>query len=130
MANGKWSLEETWHNSDVSMYMNSPVIVGDRLFGFSEKRKGQLFCLDATTGKTIWLGPPRQAENAALWVAGKAVVALLSSGRLVVIDPESDEFTPLAEYEVSDSPTWAHPAMFAGKIVIKDESTLTVWSLD
>src|SRR5579885_2174375 len=55
-----------WQTKDASMYMNSPVIVGDLLFGFSHLKKGQLFCLDARTGATLWMASPRAGDNAAL----------------------------------------------------------------
>ena len=43
------------------MYMNSPVVSGDLLLGFSHLKKGQLFCLDARTGTT--LGPGRRVAE-------------------------------------------------------------------
>jgi outer membrane protein assembly factor BamB len=46
--------ETVWTNSDVSMYMSTPVIDGDYLYGLSSKKKGQFVCLDARTGKTMW----------------------------------------------------------------------------
>lgn len=125
-----WTAAEVWHNDEVSMYMNSPIVVGDRLFGFSEKNKGQLYCLDAATGETIWLGPPRQGGNAALLVAGDAIAALLTDGRLIFLSAASDRYQPLAEYQVSESQTWAHPALQEAKVLVKDESSLTMWSFD
>src|SRR5262249_16304255 len=34
--------------------MNSPVLAGDWLLGFSNQKAGHLFCLDARTGQTLW----------------------------------------------------------------------------
>lgn len=129
-AAGKWTTDEVWHTDEVSMYMSSPVLLGDRLFGFSEKRKGQLFCLDAATGKSLWLGPPRQSDNAALLVVGDTIAALLTDGRLLFISGKSDDYQPLAEFQVADTPTWAHPALFGKNILVKDETDLTLWSLE
>ena len=61
---GKWSTETVWRNTDVALYMSSPVASGDLLFGFSQYKKGQFFCLDLHTGATRWTGPPRQGDNA------------------------------------------------------------------
>jgi outer membrane protein assembly factor BamB len=38
-----WSTEKVWENPGVSMYMNSPVLSGDLLFGLSHRNKGQVF---------------------------------------------------------------------------------------
>src|SRR5260370_29515975 len=65
-SRGAWSTREMWSNQDVSMYMSSPVLSGNLLFGFSHKNKGQFFCLEANTGETKWLGDPRQGDNAAI----------------------------------------------------------------
>ena len=48
---GGWTAETVWENPDVALYMSSPVLVAGRLYGFSHKKKGQFFCLDAATGK-------------------------------------------------------------------------------
>ncbi len=61
-----WRAEQVWHNTEMSMYMSSPVLVDDLLYGLSDKRRGQYFCLEATTGKTLWTSEGRQGENAAL----------------------------------------------------------------
>ena len=50
--------------------MSTPVLEGRPLYGLSHRKKGQLFCLDAATGKTVWLSEGRQGDNAALVAAG------------------------------------------------------------
>jgi outer membrane protein assembly factor BamB len=130
LVEGKWQVEEVWHSDEVSMYMSSPVLVGDRLFGFSERNKGQLFCLNAATGEQIWLGPPRQGDNAALQVADSFVTAQLTDGRFLVIDPKADEYGVVAEYKLADTPVWTHPALFGRNILVKDETSLTLWSVE
>ena len=39
------------------MYMSSPVVVGDTVYGFTNRNKGQFFALDVATGKTRWTEP-------------------------------------------------------------------------
>ena len=46
-------------------------VEGGKLYGLSHKKKGQWFCVDAATGKTLWLTDGRQAENAAILAGGK-----------------------------------------------------------
>ena len=52
-----------WENKDVSLFMSNPALIGDTLFGLSEKSSGQFFGIDAKTGKTLWLGQPRERRT-------------------------------------------------------------------
>ncbi len=79
----KWETEQVWRNPDVSMYMNSPVVSGDYIFGLSHKRKGQLFCLDARTGQTLWSSNGRDGDNAAILAAGKFLFLLTDGAELI-----------------------------------------------
>jgi outer membrane protein assembly factor BamB len=125
-----WSPETVWHNKDVSMYMNSPVLAGDLIFGFSHKNKGQLFCLNAQTGAMLWTGPPRQADNAAMLVSPSSLIVLKNDGEMLVAKPSGKSFELIRRYTVADSPTWAHPLVLADGVAIKDLKTLTRWSVE
>src|SRR6266436_6026454 len=95
---GQFSTKEIWKTQDASMYMNSPVLKGDLLFGFSHKNKGQFFCLDAATGATKWIGEPRQGDNAAILVAGQALLLLKDDGELIVARPSAKGFEAVRRY--------------------------------
>jgi outer membrane protein assembly factor BamB len=127
-AGDAWSTETVWKNSDVSMYMNSPVVSGDRLFGFSHLKKGQLFCLDARTGKTLWTGPPRAGDNAAVLASSTTLFALTPDGQLLVAKPSATGLGEIRRYEVADSATWAHPVILPDGFLIKDLKSLARWS--
>jgi hypothetical protein len=49
---------------------------------------------------------------------------LKSGGKLVVVNPNSEQYQPLAEYRVSDTQTWAHPVFLGDHILIRDQMTL------
>jgi hypothetical protein len=126
----KWKTEQVWHNPDVSMYMSSPVASGDYLFGFSHKRKGQFFCLDARTGKTLWTSNGREGDNAAIVVAGQFLFLLTDAAELLVAKSDPKQLEVLKKYQVAESPTWAHPVVVGGRILIKDTSTLALLSTE
>ena len=121
--------EEAWSNKDNELYMNSPVLEGKLLYGLSARRKGQFFCIDAETGKTVWQSPGRMGENAAILNAGKLILALTNDARLIVLSTGSGEYAPLAEYTVAKSQTWAHPLVLGSRILVKDETTLASLTL-
>ncbi len=123
----KWATDNVWQNKEVSMYMNSPVLAGNLLFGMSHRNKGQFFCLDAETGKTLWTGDGRQGENAAMVIAGNTILSLTNDANLIVTSASDKAATPIRKYTVAGSPTWAHPAIAGKRILIKDEQTLAMW---
>ncbi|MBO0723659.1 MAG: PQQ-binding-like beta-propeller repeat protein, partial [Blastocatellia bacterium] len=130
LRDGKWITRSAWQNKEVSLYMNSPVVSGDYLFGLSQRNKGQFFCLDPSTGRTLWTGDPRQGENAAMVVAGGLIFSLTSDADLIVTDASDKTAKPITHYTVADSSTWAHPVIAGTNILIKDEETLALLGLE
>lgn len=116
---------EVWNNKENALYLNSPVLQGNLLFGLSTLKKGQFFAMDAATGKTLWQSPGRMGENAAILNSGGKVLLLLTNeAKLIVLPVSAKEYAPAAEYTVANSPTWAHPLIIGNRILIKDETTL------
>jgi len=118
--------QEVWNSKENKLYLSTPVLQGNTLIGFSIAKKGQFFALDADTGKTLWQGPGRAGENAALLnVGGSAFLALTNEAALIVLPVNAKEYAPSVQYTVASSPTWAHPVVIGNRILIKDETTLS-----
>jgi outer membrane protein assembly factor BamB len=124
----QWGVESVWERDEPSMYMSSPVLMGDLMFAFSHRNRGQIVCLDPATGTTLWATEGRQGENMSLVAAGDLVFALTTDAQLIVFRKNPAAFDPVRRYDVAGSPTWAHPVVLTGGILIKDESTLAFWS--
>jgi len=124
-----WQVSELWHQDELALDMSTAVINDGLLFGFSHYDRGRLFCVDPATGKILWTGPPRTAENVALLSVPSHVIALLNDGQLLVIAAEGDEFNKVATYRVSDGRTWTPPVMLPDGMLTKDDETLTRWVL-
>jgi outer membrane protein assembly factor BamB len=125
-----WSTEQVWHNPDVSMYMSSPIIKGDLLFGFASEGGGRFFCLNAQTGETVWEGDGKKGENAAILSAGDVLLVLTNDAKLTVVKPVPEGFESIARYKVADSQVWAHSAPLGKQILIKDNSALYLWGIE
>lgn len=125
-----WTVETAWTTKDVSMYLSNPVVIGDTLFGLSHRSSGQYFALDARSGKTLWLGSPRQAANTAVVKAGDVLFLLNDAGELIVTRSSRTGFEPLRRYEVATSATWAQPAISGHRFFIKDTRSVALWTLD
>lgn len=127
---GKWVADVVWETKEVSMFMSNPVLIGDTLFGLSERARGQFFALDARTGKVLWLSEPREATNTAVVKAGKLLFLLNDDAELIVARASLTRFEPLKRYTVADSATWAQPAISGHRMFVKDVSSLALWTLD
>lgn len=125
----QWSTENAWENPGVSLYMSNGVLVGDLLFGLSHRNRGQYFLLDVKSGKTVWTGMPRQAENAAIVRAGNVIFSLEDDAELVVGRVNAGAFQELKRYTVANSATWAQPVISGSRVFVKDVSSLAMWTI-
>ena len=67
-------------------------------------------------------------EYAALLSVKGTILALTNNGELIVFKSDAKQFAPLARYVVSQKQTWAHPALVGSRILVKDETTLALWT--
>jgi hypothetical protein len=68
-------------------------------------------------------------DNAALLQARSALLVLNDRGQLWVVKPSGEAYELVKHYQVADSPTWANPVLLDNRLLIKDRTTLTSWSL-
>lgn len=129
-TDGEWTAEPEWQTANVFMYTSNPVVASNAVFGLSSRNSGQFFALDASTGETMWLGEPREADNTAVVKAGDILFLLNDDAELIVARTDRSGFAPIRRYAVSDSSTWAQPAIVGDRIFIKDTNTLALWTLD
>jgi outer membrane protein assembly factor BamB len=125
----RWTAEKVWETRDVTLYLSTPVASGSRLYGMSQRRSGQLFSLDAVTGKTLWTDGGRIGENAAVLDAGSSLLILTTGADLIAYKKQGDALAEAARYQVADSPTWATPAVAGPHILIKDATSLSLWDI-
>jgi outer membrane protein assembly factor BamB len=119
-----WTTEPLWENEDVACYMSTPVATDGTIYGFSQRKRGQFFALDAATGKTLWLSEGRQGDNAAILAGGGNLFLLTTGSELVVAPQGGDTFAPKRSWKVARSPTWAHPVVRDEGVLVKDVETL------
>lgn len=125
-----WELEEVWANPRVSFYMSTPVLAQGRICGLADRNAGQYICLDASDGRTVWESRGRQGENAAMLAAGSLVLGLSDGAVLSVFESAPQGLRPLVAYNVADSPTWAHPVLLPGRLLVKGRLHLQLWSFE
>jgi outer membrane protein assembly factor BamB len=130
LRDGTWSVGAVWETKDVSMYLSTPVVIDDVLFGFSTRNSGQFFAIDIRSGKTLWLGPAREATNTAVAKSGRLLFFLKDDAQLIVAAGSRAGFEPAQRYTVADAATWADPVLSGNRLFVKDVSALTLWTLN
>jgi outer membrane protein assembly factor BamB len=125
--NGTWTPRPAWKSEALPMYMTSPVLAGQHLYGLTHRNKGQFFCVDPRSGKVLWTTRGREGENAALVAAGDLLLATTTEGELVVARRDPAKFDLVKRYTIAESPVWAHPVPAGRGILIKDAEQVTYW---
>src|SRR5262249_23665211 len=124
------TVKEVWKAKGFPSYMSSPVVAGGWLFGHSDHKMGQLFCLDAQTGETLWQSDGRLGGYASILNLGSVWLVLTERGQLLAVKPSGTSYEVIAQYRVSDKQTWAHPLFLGDRILIKDDTTLRSFRIE
>jgi hypothetical protein len=83
------------------------------------------------TGKVLWAGEGRAAQNAAFQKAGDLLIVLQSDGNLLIADgANKSALSPTRKYKVADVATWTAPAISGNRIFVKDVTALALWTVD
>ncbi len=122
-----YAATEIWNNKDGTQF-NTPVLHEGKLYGVSNR--GNFFCMDAQSGKTLWMDKANRGQFGAIVDAGSVLLAITQKGEMTVIQPDDKEFKTLATYKVSDGETFAHPVVAGSRIYIKDKDSLKLMTAE
>ncbi len=98
----KGELKEIWKNDEtLSCHYNTPVLVGDHLFGIDGRQEGgaQLRCIEWKTGKVLWT--EKGFGCASLIAVDGMLVAQTEGGDLVLFEQSPIKFKELARHAVA-----------------------------
>ena len=105
------------------------MLVKGLLFGLSQR--GNFFCVDAATGKTVWAETTGgRGGFGSIIDAGPVLLALNAKSQLTVFQPSEKEYVELASLKVADKPTYAYPVISGSRLFIRDQDSVTLLSLE
>ena len=125
---GRWIVETVWSNLQSPMFMSSPVLIGETIYGLTMRSKGQFVAIDAASGKTLWNTQGREGENASMMRSDSLLLASTTEGELVVARANPQKYEEVLRYQIAESAVWAHPAITGNSIVVKDVDKVICWS--
>jgi len=120
-----FAAKELWSNPDNAVQFNTPVLRNGQLYGISQN--GDLFCIDAKEGKTLWTAKLGGRGFGSVVDTGSALMALTPQGDLVVFEPGDKEYKNLATYKVG-ADIYAYPVPSSRGLFVKDKDSLTLWA--
>lgn len=124
----RFTVKTLWSNDDLGTTFNTPVLRDKFLYGIS--KLGNIFCINAKTGKTAWVSEIKLDRFGSVVNAGSVLLALSPNSELVVFQPDSKAYTEYARIKVSETPTQAHPVVSGNQIFIKDSETLAMGTIE
>jgi outer membrane protein assembly factor BamB len=122
-----YTAKEIWNNPEIGVKFNTPVLKDGFLYGFSDQRR--MFCLNAKTGQVAWVDKATNSEFATIADYGTVLIALTSTGNLLVINPDSQAYTELAKYKVAETATYTFPIVSGNLIYVKDAENLILYMI-
>jgi outer membrane protein assembly factor BamB len=123
--------KELWKNNELytDKYQSPTLVDGRYIFAINFNR--QLFCMDAQSGKELWLDKTKRGECGAVLNCGSVLMALTSDRNLIAFKSSPKEFIELAKYKVGEAETWATPIVAGKRIYVRDkQGSLTLYTLD
>jgi outer membrane protein assembly factor BamB len=126
----KFEAKELWSNPDLAPQFNTPVLKDGLLFGLSNR--GNLYCINAQTGQTAWSDATSRDKSGfgAIVDVGSCLLALPSSGELLVFKPSDKQYEELARIKVAATAVYAHPVVAGNRIFVRDQDAVTLWTIE
>jgi len=123
-----FAVKDVWSNADMGAQFNTSVLKDGLLFGLSNR--GNLYCLNAQTGQMAWTDTNKLSNFGAILDVGSCLIALPENSELLVFKPDGKEYGQITKYKVADTPTYAHPIIAGNRIFVKDQESLTMWTVE
>jgi len=128
--NGK-VLDEVWSNdTSMSCQINTPVLVGDYLYGLHGRQEGgsaKLRCVEWKTGEVKW--SVDRFGCASLIAVEGALLAVTEGGELVRFATDATGYKELARGTIIDGTVRALTALADGKLYVRNEKKLVCINL-
>jgi outer membrane protein assembly factor BamB len=124
-----YATENLWSNDEIGSKFSTPALRDGMLYGVSDR--GSLFCMNAETGKTAWVGESQldRGGYGAVVDTGSTMLVLSSGAELVAFKPDAKEYKELAKIKVAEAGTFAHPVIAGKRLYVKDEKSLSLLTI-
>jgi outer membrane protein assembly factor BamB len=128
--------EEVYKNNTMENHHGGVVLVGDHIYGFSERERGVWTCQEFATGKKVWTDKSL-GKGAVTYADGRLYCIEEGKGTVVLAEAspagwkEHGRFVLQAK-SAQRSPSgriWTHPVIANGKLYLRDQELLSCYDV-
>src|SRR5262249_15283461 len=117
-------------NKDMSNHHGGGVLVGEHLYGYSDK-KGWV-CMEFKTGKTVWSERGKLGKGSLTFAEGKLYWYSEDNRTVVLIDASPKGWNETGRFKIPKETAkrkpqgkiWTHPVIADGKLYLRDQDLL------
>jgi outer membrane protein assembly factor BamB len=122
--------KDLWSNNDLNPQYTTPVLKDNLLFGLSNQ--GNLYCLNTNTSESAWMDNAQLGRGGfgTIVDVGSCLLALPSTSELIVYKPDGKQFSEVTRYKVSETPVYTYPIVSGNRIFVKDQDSVTLWTIE
>lgn len=116
-----------YRTKEMKNHHGGMVVDGDWLYGTDE---GVLKCLEVASGRVMWENRS-VGKGAVVWADGKLVLRA-EEGDVALVEATPRAYVELGRFTPehrSDRPAWPHPVIAGGRLWLRDQDTLTAYSI-
>jgi len=106
-------------------YMTSPIVHGGH--AYLQLRSQRAMCIDVATGAEKWTTGESFGKYWSMVSHGDRILALDQRGELILFRATPEKFDVVSRRKVADSETWAHLAVDAGSLYLRELDGLSAW---
>ena len=120
------SAQEVYFTRDMRNHHASSVVVGDHIYGFSSSI---LTALKFDTGEMAWRN--RSVGKGSLIYADERLYLYSEQGTVGLAEATPTEYRERGRFSIKASgpPTWSHPIITDGRLVIRDQDTVYAYDV-
>jgi outer membrane protein assembly factor BamB len=123
-SNADWNVREVWRNKNLKNKFTSSVLWQNYIYGLDEDI---LTSLDASTGARLWKGD--RYGYGQLLLAGDQLIILSGSGELAAVKASPQGHNELIRFPAIRGKTWNHPALGAGRLLVRNSAEMACFDL-
>ena len=123
-ASAGFEAKPLWHNIRMKNKFTSSVFWQGFIYGLDEDT---LTCLDAQTGERKWRDG--RYGYGQIMLADGHLIVLGGEGQLALVKASPGRYEELSHFQAIEGKTWNHPAMYGGKILIRNAVQMACYDL-
>jgi outer membrane protein assembly factor BamB len=126
--------KQAWYENGMQNHHGGVVLVGDHLYGSTDKNRGAFACQDAKTGEIIWR-EKKIKKGSLIYADGLFYHVQKSGGKVLLLDATPNGLNVVSEFVLEpqserrnrQGAIWVHPVIANGKLYLRDQDILSCY---